>query len=169
MFTRKKWDHAVDINHGLNLVGIEVIHEMEGNKNGCMGIVWSSGTIKDVHRAVERKMMSNVSFKLIGEAHQDVWVDGVELDVKKFLIYIITHYGLEAKARATGCEISITVNGAKLDDYCCHIICGFTLTGKDLKDPYLVASCSTQCNPTGIVFILYISSLRTTKPHTIGS
>jgi hypothetical protein len=55
--------------------------------------------------------------------------------VKELLIYIITHYGLEAKARATGCDISITVDGAKLDDYCCHITCGFKLTDKDSKDP----------------------------------
>jgi hypothetical protein len=101
MLTRKKWAHAVDMNHGLNLGGIEVIREMEGNKKGCMGLIWSSGTIKNVHRAVEREMMSKVQFKLIGEAHQDVWVDGVELDVKELLIYIIAHYGLEAKTRST--------------------------------------------------------------------
>jgi hypothetical protein len=62
-------------------------------------------------------------------------VDGVELDVKELLIYIITHYGLETKARAKGCEISITFDGAKLDDYCCHIIRGFKLTDNYLKDP----------------------------------
>jgi hypothetical protein len=135
MFTRNKWAQAVDMDHRLNLGGIEVILEMEGNKKGCMGLVWSSGTIKDVHRAVEREMMSKVSFKLIGEAHQEVWVDGVELDVKELLISIITHYGLEAKARATGCEISITVDGAKLDDYCCYITCGFKLIDKDSRDP----------------------------------
>jgi hypothetical protein len=90
---------------------------------------------KDVHRAAEREMMSKVSFKLIGGAHQDVWVDGVGLDVKELLIYIIKHYGLEAKARATGCEISITVDSAKLEDYCCHITCGFKLTNKDSNDP----------------------------------
>jgi hypothetical protein len=66
MFTRKKWSQAVDMNHGINLGWIEVIREMEGNKKGCMGLVWSSGTIKDFHRAVEREMMSKVSFKLIG-------------------------------------------------------------------------------------------------------
>jgi hypothetical protein len=80
-------------------------------------------------------MMSKVSFKLIGDAHHDVWVDDVELDVKELLIYIITHYGLEAKARATCCEISITIGDTKLDDYCCHITCGFNITNKDSKDP----------------------------------
>jgi hypothetical protein len=80
-------------------------------------------------------MMSKVSFKLIGEAHQDVWVDVVELNVKELLIYTITHYGLKAKAIKTGCEIATTVDGAKLDDYCCHITCGFKLTDKNSKDP----------------------------------
>jgi hypothetical protein len=56
-----------------------------------VGLVWSSGTIKDVHKAVEKEMMSKVPFKLIGEAHQYVWVDGVELDAKELLIYIIKH------------------------------------------------------------------------------
>jgi hypothetical protein len=171
MFTKKKWDQAVDMNHGLNLRGIEVIREIEGNKKGYMGLVWSSGTIKDVNRAVERELMSKVSFKLISEAHQDVWVDVVELNVKELLLYIIKHYGLEANARATCCDISITVDGAKLDDYCCHIICGFRLTNKDSKDPlsgYLVTSCYTQCNLKGIVFPSYPSSLRTTKARTIG-
>jgi hypothetical protein len=75
MFTKNKKAHAVDIDHGLNLGGIEVIREMEGNKKGCMGLVGSSGTIRDVHKAVEREMMSKVSFKLIikesaDECHQ---------------------------------------------------------------------------------------------------
>jgi hypothetical protein len=134
MFTKKKWAQAVDMNHGLNLGVIEVIHETEGNKKGCMGLVWSSGTLTYVHRAVEREIMSTVSFKLIGEAHQDVRVDGVVLDMKELLIYIIKHYGLEAKAKATGCEISTTADGAKLDNYCCHITCGFKLTDEDSKN-----------------------------------
>jgi hypothetical protein len=37
------------MNHGLNLGGIEVIRGMEGNKKVCKGLVWSSGTVEDVH------------------------------------------------------------------------------------------------------------------------
>jgi hypothetical protein len=36
---------------------------MEGTKKGAMGLVWSSGTVKDVHRAVEREMKTKVTFK----------------------------------------------------------------------------------------------------------
>jgi hypothetical protein len=69
-------------NHGMNLGGIEVIRNMEGTKKGAMGLVWSSGTVKDVHRAVEREMKTKVAFKLIGERHDDMWIDGVQLNVK---------------------------------------------------------------------------------------
>jgi hypothetical protein len=135
LFTKKKWARAVDMNHGLNLGGIEVIREMEGNTKGCKGLVWSSGTVKGVHRTVERKMKTIVSFKLIGERLQDVWVDGVDLDVKQLLIYLIKHYRLEEKSQTIGCEISITVDGATLDDYCCHITCRFKMTDPDARDP----------------------------------
>jgi hypothetical protein len=97
--------------------------------------VWSSGTVKDVHRAVEREMKTKASFKLIGERHEDMWFDGVKLNVKEVLIYLITRFGLEEKARASGCEIDITVDGAKLDDYGIHVTCGFKMTDKDARGP----------------------------------
>jgi hypothetical protein len=131
LFTANKWAQEVDMNHVLNIGSIQVIREMEGNKKGYKGMVWSLGTVKDVHRAVERKLKTLISFKLIDERHQDVWVDGVELDVKQLLINSIKHYGLEDKSQVTGCEISITVDGTKLDDYCCHITCGFKMADLD--------------------------------------
>jgi hypothetical protein len=42
---------------------------------------------------------------------------------------------LEENVRASGCEIAITVDGAKLDDYCIHVTCGFKMTDKDAHDP----------------------------------
>jgi hypothetical protein len=75
-----------------------------------------------------------VAFKLIGERHDDTWIDGVQLNVKDLLIYLIKHFGLEEKARASGCEIAITVDGAKLDDYYIHVTCGFKMTDKDARD-----------------------------------
>jgi hypothetical protein len=59
---------------------------MKGAKKGAMGLVWSSGTVKDVHRAVEREIKTKVSFKLIGEHHEDMWIDGVQINVKELLI-----------------------------------------------------------------------------------
>jgi hypothetical protein len=57
------------MNHGINLDGIEMISSMEETKKGAMGLVWSSSTVKDVYRAMERDMQMKVSFKLIGERH----------------------------------------------------------------------------------------------------
>jgi hypothetical protein len=134
MFTKNKWAHAVDMNHGLNLGEIEVIHEMEVNIKGCMELVCSSGMIKDVHRAVEREIMSKVSFKLIGEAHQVCGWMILSSMWNNSYFFIIKLFGIQAKARSTCCEKSITVDGAKLDDYFCHITCGFKPTDKDSKD-----------------------------------
>jgi hypothetical protein len=39
LFTKEKWAHAIELNHGLNLGGIEVIRNMEGTKKGAMGLV----------------------------------------------------------------------------------------------------------------------------------
>jgi hypothetical protein len=77
--------------------------------------------VTDVHRALEREMKTKVAFKLIGERHEDIWIDVVQLNMKELLIYLISYYGLEEKARASDCEIAITVDGAKLDDYCIHV------------------------------------------------
>jgi hypothetical protein len=40
LFTTTKRADAVDMNHGLNLGGIEVIRDVEGMKKGGHGIVW---------------------------------------------------------------------------------------------------------------------------------
>jgi hypothetical protein len=34
-------------------------------------------------------MKTKVAFKLIGERHDDMWIDGVKLNVKELLIYLI--------------------------------------------------------------------------------
>jgi hypothetical protein len=80
------------MNHVLNLGGEEMIRNMEGTKKGAMGLVWSSGTVKGVHRAVEREMKTKVLFKLIGKRHKYMWIDGVQLDVKELLIYLNNHF-----------------------------------------------------------------------------
>jgi hypothetical protein len=83
---------------------------------------------------MEREMQTKVLFKQIGELHEDM-IEGVQLDVKEVLIYLIKHFGLEEKARVSGCAIAITVDGAKLDKYCIQVTCGFKMTDKDAHDP----------------------------------
>jgi hypothetical protein len=72
--------------------------------------------VKDIHRAIELEIKMKMSFKLIGERHDYMWIDGAELDMKEILIYLIKYHGLEENAKATGCEIAITVDGANLDE-----------------------------------------------------
>jgi hypothetical protein len=67
-----------------------------------------------------------------------MWIDGVELDMTEFLIYLIKHYGLEEKASGTGFEITIMVDGKKLHNYCIHITCDFKMTDTDARDPLVV-------------------------------
>jgi hypothetical protein len=87
---------------------------------------------------VEREIKTKVAFKLIGERHEDMWIDGVQHNVKELFIYLIKKIGLEEEARASGCEIAITVDGAKLYDYCIHVTCGFKMMDKDACDPLTV-------------------------------
>jgi hypothetical protein len=47
---------------------------------------YESWTVKDVHRAVEQEMKMKLSFKVIGERHEYMWIDGVQLDVKELLM-----------------------------------------------------------------------------------
>jgi hypothetical protein len=70
--------------------------------------------------------------------HNDTWIDGVEIDAKKLLIYLVNHYGLSKKARTVGIEVSITVDSAKLDDYCCHRTSGWKFTNVYTRDPLIV-------------------------------
>jgi hypothetical protein len=88
----------VNINHGIKLGGIEVIREMEGMKEGVQGLVWSSSTVKDVDRAVELELRGHKTSKLIAERFDGTWIDGVALNAKELLIYLLKKYGLEEKA-----------------------------------------------------------------------
>jgi hypothetical protein len=83
-------------------------------------------------------MKKKISFRIIGERHDDMWSNGVKLGVKELLIYLVKHYRLDENARATGCEIAITVDGANLDDCCTHVMCEFKRMDKDARDPLVV-------------------------------
>jgi hypothetical protein len=93
LFMKHKWAQAVDMNHGLNLGDVGVIIIVEGTKKGAMGLVWSPGTVKDIHRVLEREIKTKVSFKLSGKRHDYMWIDDVELNAKNLLIYLVKHYG----------------------------------------------------------------------------
>jgi hypothetical protein len=74
----KKWAQSVDMNHGLNIGGIEVVRAMEG--------LGKNGKVEDV-------MMKEMDFTIINVRHNYAWIYGVEIDAKKLLIYLVNHYG----------------------------------------------------------------------------
>jgi hypothetical protein len=47
----------------------------------------------------------------------------------------VNHYGLADKTRTVGIEVSITVDSAKLDDYCYHTTAGWKFTDVSTRDP----------------------------------
>jgi hypothetical protein len=114
-------------------------------------------------------MQTKVAFKLIGERHDDMCIDGVQLNVMELLIYLIKHFGLEEKARASSCEIAITVDGVKLDDYCIHVTCGFKMMDKDACDPLTGKLVLPTIQSSNNVFLSRPSSRKTTDPHTTSS
>jgi hypothetical protein len=60
LFTKHNWEQAGDMNHGLNLGGIEVIRSAERTKKGAMCLFWPLGTVKDNQCAIEREMKTKV-------------------------------------------------------------------------------------------------------------
>jgi hypothetical protein len=91
-----------------------------------------------MHRAFEDVMMKEMDLKPINVRHNDTWIDRVEIDAKKLLIYLVNHYGLAVKARTVCIEVSIAVDSTTLDDYCCHMIAGWTSIDVTTRDPLIV-------------------------------
>jgi hypothetical protein len=94
--------------------------------------------IKDVNRAVENVMREELYFKIINVRHHDARVDGVEIDAKKLLIYLINQYGLAGKAWTVGVEVHIVVDSAKLDEDCCQIMADWKFSDVMTRDPMIV-------------------------------
>jgi hypothetical protein len=83
-------------------------------------------------------MKKVLGFRVIGKQIEDTWVDGVEIDPKKLIIYLVRSFGLEEKAKTEGVELCITCDSAKLDEYCCHMTGGFKSTDKDSWNPLII-------------------------------
>jgi hypothetical protein len=65
-FMKKKWAQVLDMSHGIDLAGVEAACAMEGLLDkGRHGLVWSSSSVKEVHRAVEDAMMNKMNFTII--------------------------------------------------------------------------------------------------------
>jgi hypothetical protein len=100
-----------------------------------MQMVWSSGTIKHVHRQVEADMQQTITMTLIDEIHDSEHVDGVKFDVAAIFEYIIGKFSLSEKAKNGKVTIDITIDGSKLEGKLCHVTIGFKIVDVDAVDP----------------------------------
>jgi hypothetical protein len=100
-----------------------------------MKMVWSSGTIKNVHRQVEADMQQTIPMTFIHEIHDGEHVDRVKFDVAAIFEYFIEKFGLSEKATNGTVIIAITIDGAKLEGKLCHITIGFNIVDVDAVDP----------------------------------
>jgi hypothetical protein len=79
---------------GFCLRCVEVFRGIQNAKKKTMKMVWSSGTIKNVHRRVEADMQQTMPMTFIDKIHDDEHADGVKLDVAAIFKYIIEKFGL---------------------------------------------------------------------------
>jgi hypothetical protein len=98
-------------------------------------MVWSSGSIKRIHRSVELKMQEIVQMTLINEIHDGESVDGIQSDEEAVFRFIIEKFGLSEKANNGTVDIALTIGGAKLKCKLCHDTIGFKLVDVDAIDP----------------------------------
>jgi hypothetical protein len=99
-----------------------------------MKMVWSSGTINNVHRQVEADMRQTIPMTLIDEMHDGEHVGGMKFDVAAIFEYVIEKFGLSEKAKNGTLTIAITTDGAKLEGKLCHVTIGFMIVDVDAID-----------------------------------
>jgi hypothetical protein len=80
-------------------------------------------------------MQEVISFTVIKETHQEMNVDGVRFDMGALFEYLITSFGLSEEACHGNVEISVTVDGAKVDANSGHVTIGSNICDKNANDP----------------------------------
>jgi hypothetical protein len=113
VYTPTSLAYVTDMHHGLNLTGIDNMRKIEYAKKYASKLLWSSSQVKRLHRQAEIDMQTNV--------------DGVRFDMQALFESLITPFGLSEEACHRNVEISVTVDGAKLDAKSGHVKIGFTI------------------------------------------
>jgi hypothetical protein len=129
VYTAKSLARAMDLKHGINLGGIDAIHQIEpvqpSRKGpGCChrnSILWSSSSIEGCMREVEKEMKETVGWKKIRERHEENIIDGIQYDTDKLFTYLVNAFHIGELAKHETVEMAITVNGAKSDDKVHHV------------------------------------------------
>jgi hypothetical protein len=143
VWTCEPLSRTMDLRHGINLSGVDSLRGMDPLhycKNGAArsntnSVLWSSGSIKNCMRDVEKTMTEKIGWKAIHEIHDEKLVDGVKLDTDKLFTYLINAFHLSDIALNESVEIALTVDGAKLDDQVHHITTGFKICDKRARGP----------------------------------
>jgi hypothetical protein len=114
VFTASNMAYVTYMHHGLNLIGIDNTRTIRYDKKHTNKLFWSSSEVKRVQRKADQDMQEVIHVTVIKERHKYALVDGFNFDMHALFEYLI-----DAKHRNV--EISVTVDGARLDDNCQHI------------------------------------------------
>jgi hypothetical protein len=133
VYTPTSLAYITDMHHGLNLTGIYNMREIEYANKHAIKLLWSSSQVKRVQRQAEIHMQEVIYFTVIKETHQETNVDGVRFDTWALFEYLITSFGLSEDACNRNVEISITVDGAKIDANSGHVTIVFKICDKNAK------------------------------------
>jgi hypothetical protein len=134
VYTKTSWTYNVDMFHGLNLSGIDNARNIELSRNGRR-LIGGSGSVKGIHRQIEKNMHEEIHFEVIKNQDGESVIYSIKFDMRAFFAYLVKAFGLEKEAKIRNVEISITVDGAKLDPNTNHVTIGFKICDKMARDP----------------------------------
>jgi hypothetical protein len=93
--TARTIGRIIDLNHVINLSGIDAIRTAEDGRPAHQKLLWSSGTIRTCYRDIERTMSSEIPMTEVKEMREGKLVEGVKFDIKKLFAYVVCHFGLD--------------------------------------------------------------------------
>jgi hypothetical protein len=134
VYTKTKLSEA-DRVPGFSLHCVEGFHTIQTGGKGTHKMVWTSGIITRVHRAVELEMQEIIPMTIINEIHDGESVDGIQFYEEAVFRYIIEKFGLIEKSKSGTVEVALTIDGAKFEGKLCHVMIGFKLIDIDAIDP----------------------------------
>jgi hypothetical protein len=135
MYMARTIGRIIDLNHGINLSGIDALRTAEARRSTHQKILWSSGTIKACYRDIEKTMSCEIPMTELKEMREGKLVEGVKFDTKKPFAYLVRHFGLDEYAKNGSVEMAITVDDTQLDDNATHVTIGFKILDKRARDP----------------------------------
>jgi hypothetical protein len=91
--------------------------------------------VKGIHHHIETEMQKEIKFEKIKDRDDETIVGGIKFETRALVAYLVKAFGLNDETKRRNVEISITVNGAKLESSIHHVTIGFKIFGKMFRDP----------------------------------